>query len=262
MKSWENAEHKINELEQEKAILSDLNVYFDEKREIEINEFLQMVSHELKTPLVPITINLDLILRLDSTNLTEKQRKCLNEINTNVGFLSQLIRNLLDAKRFAFGKIVISKQQTDIGKIIVDAIDLIKQSQSNMPTIVCDVRQKIPIMCDASRITQVIFNLLKNSVESTSNDGLIVVNVLDGQDTVTVSVSDDGIGIDQEHMDDLFKIFYQSDMSTTREKKGLGLGLYLCKNIIEAHDGKIWAKSSIGVGTTVTFVLPKKLTSE
>ena len=102
---------------------------------------------------------------------------------------------------------------------------------------------------------------MKNSVEATTTDGLIVVNVLDGDDMLTVSVSDDGVGMSQAHVNNLFKIFYQSDMSTTREKNGLGLGLYLCKKIIEAHGGTIWAKSSLSVGTTVTFTLPKGLPS-
>ena len=259
MKS-QDVEHKINELEQEKVLLSELNLYLDEKRDIEINEFLQVVSHELKTPLVPIAINLDLILRHDSINLTKKQRKYLSEISANVAFLSQIIKNLLDAKKFAFGQIIISKQQADLNEIIGNVIQTVRQMRSNIPTITYDMQQKIPITCDVSRVTQVIFNLLKNSVESTTADGLIVVNVLDGDDIITISVSDDGVGISQERMNNLFKLFYQSDMSTTREKNGLGLGLYLCKKIIEAHGGTIWAKSSLGIGTTVTFVLPKGIT--
>lgn len=257
MKSQENVKHKIKELEQEKILLAELNLYLDEKRDIEINEFLQVVSHELKTPLVPIMTNLDLILRHDSINLNEKQRKYLSEIRTNVAFLSQIIKNLLDAKKFAFGEIILSKQQADLNEIIRNVIHMMRQSYSNVPTITYDVQQKIPTICDVSRITQVIFNLLKNSVESTTVDGLIVVNVLNDEDIVTISVSDDGVGISQDRMNDLFKMFYQSDMSTTREKNGLGLGLYLCKKIIEAHGGTIWAKSGLGVGTTITFVLPK-----
>lgn len=257
MKSQEDVKHKISELEQEKILLAELNLYLDEKRDIEINEFLQVVSHELKTPLVPIMTNLDLILRQDSLNLTEKQRKRLSETSTNAAYLLQIITNLLDAKKFAFGKIIISKQQADLNEIIRNVIHMIRQSHSNIPTITYNIQQKIPITCDVSRVTQVIFNLLKNSVESTTTDGLIVVNVLNDEDIVTVSVSDDGAGMSQDQMNNLFKIFYQSDMSTTREKNGLGLGLYLCKKITEAHGGTIWAKSSLGVGTTVTFVLPK-----
>jgi len=249
--------HKINELEQEKVLLTELNLYLDDKRDIEINEFLQVVSHELKTPLVPIIADLDLLLRHDSKNLTEKQRKYLSEINANAKSLSEIIKNLLDAKKFAFGQITISKQQADLNEMIRNVIQIMRQLHSNIPTIIYDAQQKIPITCDVSRVIQVLFNLLKNSVEATPVDGSIAVNVLNGEDIVTVSVSDEGVGMSQDHMDDLFKIFYQSDMSTTRKKNGLGLGLYLCKKIIEAHGGKIWVRSRIDVGTKVTFTLPK-----
>ena len=117
----------------------------------------------------------------------------------------------------------------------------------------------IELNCDAKRISQVLTSLLDNSLKAIQPKlGKIKVSASQLENRVTVSVHDNGCGIPKEELDKVFSKFYQVDMSNTREKGGVGLGLSICQKIIDAHDGKIWIESELDKETTVNFTLPRK----
>jgi signal transduction histidine kinase len=115
------------------------------------------------------------------------------------------------------------------------------------------------VWADARRIRQVLRNLVENAVKYSPQGGPITATVQPDQDRVLVSVSDRGLGIEPKHLDNIFERFYQVDSASTRQVGGSGLGLSISKAIIEAHDGKIWAESEAGVGSTFRFSLPLAL---
>ena len=131
------------------------------------------------------------------------------------------------------------------------------QAISDGIEIVNDVKTDVYAYYDTERISQVFTNLIKNAFKATTKKGKIEIFVEDMQDEVKVSIRDNGIGLPVDALDKIFRKFYQVDTSSTREKGGSGLGLSICKGIIEAHGGKIWAESELGKGATFSFTLMK-----
>lgn len=251
--------HTTKEIEQENLILENLNRYLSEKTELETKEFLEVISHELRTPLVPIKGFTDMLLRDPLSKLTEKQKEKLEIVRLNTSQLLQLITDLLDYKKLLLGEIKMNKLVYDIEKIISDVI-LKLQDETNIygTKINFNINKAVFILCDAQRISQVLFNLIKNSLQAVQKDkGEIEIRVEDKPKEIKVIINDNGKGIPAEKMSKVFSGFYQIDMSSTREKGGAGLGLSFCKLVIDAHSGKICVESDIGRRTTVTFTLPK-----
>lgn len=256
----------INELKQEKIFLKEINKYLS-KKEVEVEEIMEMLSHELRTPMVPITVHTDMLLGGHFGKLNEKQRKRLKVVSSSIKYMHRFISNLIDVEKFEIGEILFDKKQHDLNEIILDTISSMKDEKNELDeklhyfqkTKTSDTLFPIPVFCDSRRISQVLINLIENSLDAIPKDkGQIEINVEDGEvNTIRVTVKDNGTGIPQDKLSHIFSKFYQVDMSRTREKGGAGLGLCLCKKIIESHDGKIWATSTVGRGTVVTFTLPK-----
>jgi len=123
------------------------------------------------------------------------------------------------------------------------------------------IERKIPdalpdIYGDHDKLMQVVTNLLSNAVKFTDNEGMVIVSAECSEDQICVSVEDNGRGIPEGHIDKVFEKFHQVDSSATREKGGTGLGLAICKEIVEHHEGKIWAESQLGKGSIFHFALP------
>ena len=256
----------INELKQEKIFLKEINKYLS-KKEVEVEEIMEMLSHELRTPMVPITVHTDMLLGGHFGKLNEKQRKRLKVVSSSIKYMHRFISNLIDVEKFEIGEVFLDKKQHDLNEIILDTISSMKDEKNELDeklhyfqkTKTSDTLFPIPVFCDSRRISQVLINLIENSLDAIPKDkGQIEINVEDGEvNTIRVTVKDNGTGIPQDKLSHIFSKFYQVDMSRTKEKGGAGLGLCLCKKIIESHDGKIWATSTVGRGTVVTFTLPK-----
>lgn len=263
---WPGTCHTISELQQEKIFLKEINEYLS-KKEVEVEEIMETLSHELRTPMVPIKVHTDMILGGHFGKLNEKQYKRLKVVSSSIKYMHRFVSNLIDVEKFEIGEIFFDKKQHDLNEIILDTISSMGDEKNKldenlhyspkMKTL--DTVFSIPVFCDSKRISQVLINLIENSLDAIPKDkGQIEINVEDGEsNTIRVTVKDNGTGIPQDKLSHIFSKFYQVDMSRTREKGGAGLGLCLCKKIIEAHYGKIWATSTVGRGTTVTFTLPK-----
>ena len=256
------SDDEIGELVNSFNIMSDtIKQKTQEAKETDIakDEFLSMITHELKTPLVPIQGYVDILLGEHLGPLTEKQRERLKIIKSSSESLLRIISDLLDAQKLELGKLVVKKESHDIKDTIEKAVESLQpRAIENKVTINQHLDKKIVVPHDPERIRQVLTNLLKNSLDVVeSNSGLIEIFVEDSSKEVKIIVKDNGPGIPKENQEDLFKKFYQVDTSLTREVGGSGLGLAICKGLVEEHGGTIFAESTPGMGATFSFTLPK-----
>ena len=222
------------------------------------DEFLAMITHELKTPLVPIQGYSDILLSGHLGNLTKEQRERLEVIKSSSRSLLQLITDLLDVQKLELGQLRMKKENTSIGATIEKAIEtMLPEANENHVEITHNAKD-IVVFHDQERIVQVLTNLIKNSLKAVSpKTGKIQVFMYDSPQEVRIAVKDNGIGIPPEYLKKIFRKFYQIDSSLTREKGGSGLGLVICKGIVEEHDGKVFVENNSNGGATFSFVIPK-----
>jgi two-component system phosphate regulon sensor histidine kinase PhoR len=219
-------------------------------------QLLSTVSHELRTPLASIKGFTSTLLREDVEWDEDAQREFLEIIDQESNRLTELIENLLDMSRVEAGALSIEKERTDIRRLLQEAIAEIR-AHAGKHSFVLDIPAKIPsITADPRRIRQVTHNLLQNAIKYSPDGGQITVRATPGAKYLTVQVSDEGLGIPQEHHDRIFERFFQVDSASTRRTGGSGLGLAICKSIVEAHGGRIWFESEPGKGSTFYFTLP------
>jgi signal transduction histidine kinase len=239
------------------------------------DEFISMVSHELKTPITPIKLYSDMLLKSGFMGtLTQKQRKAIETIKKSVERLQILISDMFDVHKLEIGKFNISKKNIDVSELISESLSaLLPLAQAKKIKLVSEVKAGGNIVCDPNKIEQVISNLVKNAIDFVPSDtGKVVVRVEDSsqsypdrgndnnsdEDNLLIfTVEDNGIGIPVEKASDLFKKFYQIDTSASRKHGGTGLGLAICRGIIEAHGGKIWLDIEYDKGARFKFTLPK-----
>ncbi|MGQ0376271.1 MAG: sensor histidine kinase [Nitrososphaerota archaeon] len=234
----------------------------DDARKIDIakDEFLAMITHELKTPLVPIQGYADILLTERFGNLNEKQKERLSVIKESSTSLLQLINDLLDAQRLELGKLRMKMITHNVDSIISKAIDTMLPKIKDAKLQIRHIKAGgLNIACDKERILQVLTNLIKNSIEAIyPNSGTIEISVTNFLDKIQFAVKDNGQGVPKESVPYLFDKFYQADSSLTREKGGSGLGLAICKGIIDAHSGDIWVEQKPNE-VVFYFTIPKNL---
>src|SRR3972149_2415429 len=233
----------------------------DEAQKIEIakDEFLAMITHELKTPLVPIQGYADILLGGHLGELNKNQKERVEIIKSSSESLLQLISDLLDAQKLELGQLKIKAQVNNL-KSTLDKIiaAMAPQAISDQVELTHNLKGDSYALYDEERIQQVLANLIKNSIRAVQpKTGKVEVLVEDYKNDYKIYVRDNGKGIPKTAMDKIFKKFYQVDTSTTREKGGSGLGLAISKGIIEAHGSEIQFESELGRGTTFSFILPK-----
>ena len=258
--SQNSTSHGRRELEQENQMLKELAESFEGKASSDMEQFFSMISHELKTPLVPIAGYVKMLKEEQFGNLDVIQKEKLGIIDSNTTSLSKLIQNMLDYQKLSSGTMEMKKEVNNIEKILNDALaSLDSEFKQKEVEKMVSIEGNVELICDAQRILQVSTALLDNSLKAIQPKlGKINVSVSQLGNEVTVSISDNGCGIPKDQLDKVFSKFYQVDMSNIREKGGVGLGLSICQKIIDAHDGKIWIESELDKGTTINFTLPRK----
>ena len=218
------------------------------------DEFINIAAHELRTPIQPILGLTDILY---SKIKDEDQRELLDIIIRNAKRLKRLTDNVLDVTKIESQSLVFNKEKLNLNSVVSDVLKeyVNKNITQEMAKIVYDFKPKngIFVEADKDRLSQVIHNLLDNALKFTYYNQMIFVIVALNKDKeqVTVSVKDTGEGISEEILPNLFSKF------KTYSNTGTGLGLYICKNIIESHGGKIWAENNYdGKGATFRFTLP------
>ncbi len=226
------------------------------------SEFLSNVSHELKTPLVSIRGYSELLYDEKLGSLPDAHKKALEAIIRNTERLTRLIDSLLFLSVQQMGKpeIRMRPMLLPIGEIITNTMaDMKVLAEKKDLTLIKDIPDELMIMGDRDRLTEVFMNLMDNAIKFTPVGGKITVKAHDEKEKVHITMTDTGIGIPENVLPLLFQRFFQADASLTRKYGGTGLGLYICKNIIDAHRGEIWIESRVGAGTTVHIRLLKKI---
>lgn len=218
------------------------------------DEFLAMLSHELRNPLAPVRSGLDLLSLEDS-----QHRDTIEMMQQQVEHLVRLVDDLLDVSRIMRGKVELRKKPTQIAPLIEHAHETLRdaiQHAGHQLTMHIPA-QPIWVNADAVRIVQVIENLLKNACKYTDPGGEISIAMEVQENILTITVRDNGIGIDGDLLPQVFNLFTQSDRTLDRSQGGLGIGLTLVKNLVEMHRGSVSAESDgLGLGCTFTVQLP------
>ncbi|MBI4313543.1 MAG: HAMP domain-containing histidine kinase [Candidatus Omnitrophica bacterium] len=240
-------------LEAQKADLQEVNRKLEALGAVK-DEFVANVSHELRTPLTVIREGIALVCDAKLGPVTKNQREFLNEISANAERLADLVNNILDISKFEQGRLRLRMRPVRLQGLF-DAV--IKQYRlvAGRRSFCVEAPGLPSVMADPDRISQVLVNLISNAIKFTGHDGHItLMGRLEG-DGVSVSVGDDGPGIAPEDLPKLFQRFSQLGQDPGG-RKGTGLGLALCKDLIELHGGTISAHSEAGKGTTFKFILP------
>jgi two-component system phosphate regulon sensor histidine kinase PhoR len=231
-----------------------------EKNEAFRKEFLQNLAHEFKTPVFAVQGYLETLISGAMDN-PEVSKKFLNNAYHNTERLINLISDLDEITKLESGKQQLHLQYfiiQDLVNEVFDALMIKTQTKNIKCTIKKGCEQPITVYADKEKIRQVIINFVDNAIKYGNQDGHVEASIYktDNQN-VLFEISDDGIGIAEEHLPRIFERFYRTDYGRSRNIGGTGLGLAICKHIIEAHGQLIHVRSTPGVGTTFGFTLSK-----
>ncbi len=219
-------------------------------------EFSANVSHELKTPLQSI-LGYAEIMKNGLVKDEDKQR-FLERIHAEAGNMIELIQNIMELSRLDENKTLDEFEDVDLLKL-AQSVTLRLKHKAQTKGVTLNVSGSSACVCGVQSIlSEVLYNLVDNSIKYNKDNGKVDVKVQDGSEEVTVSVNDTGIGIGAADRERVFERFYRADKSHSKEIGGTGLGLSIVKHGVLFHKGRVELESEPGVGTTITFVLPKK----
>ena len=220
-------------------------------------EFVANVSHELRTPLSMIKGYVETLINGAKDDPTVATR-FLRTIEKHADRLTYLIEDLLTISRLESGQIVMNIQKVELRPVANEVVnDLQSRAEDKKVVLENQVPANLMVRADADRIQQVLFNLVDNCIKYGRVEGHVWIGALAVDDRrIEVSVRDDGPGIPPDAIERVFERFYRVDKARSREQGGTGLGLSIVKHIVQSHGGEVWAKSTLGQGTTFLFTLP------
>jgi len=231
------------------------------KNEAYRKEFLQNLAHEFKTPIFAIQGYVDTLL---SGAMEEEvvRKRFLENTAKNADRLVNLVSDLDEISKLESGEQLLYKQNfiiQDLMRETFDSLSFKTYIKNIKPVIKKGCEAPVTVFGDKEKIKQVLINLIENACKYGKSNGNIIASVYRTDDhTVLVEISDDGIGIEEEHLPRIFERFYRTDAARSRDKGGTGLGLAICKHIIEAHGQTIHVRSTPEVGTTIGFTVNTK----
>jgi PAS domain S-box-containing protein len=217
-------------------------------------EIVANASHELRTPLALIKGYATTLLRPDIALDEEETRRFLNNVSISADRLSRMIDDLLYASRLELNQLELHPCKFDLGKKTQQVLAWIQPYAKNRLLVADMVPDPMEVWADPDRVEQVLVNLLSNAIKYSPPQSTIIVQgrVLGDPRQAIIHVIDEGVGIAPEHLSHIFERFYVAETS----KQGVGLGLYICKKLVKAMSGEIWAISELGRGSTFSFSLP------
>jgi signal transduction histidine kinase len=222
------------------------------------NEYISIVTHELRLPMTSIKGYTDLIIGGMVGSLNEQQNEFLQIVKRNLDRMSILIRDLSDISRIESGRMKFELDQFSLAETLDDVLDSLRESiEAREQKLVLDLSENLSdVYADQNRIGQVLTNLISNANKYTPDGGEITVRVLQNGRFARVNIIDTGIGISEEDQAKLFTQFFRSDSEEVREQVGWGLGLSIVRKIVEAQGGEIGCQSELGSGSNFTFTVP------
>lgn len=244
------------------AVFSLLNNNLKLRKNLEIlhkqkDDFAAMASHELRTPLVPIKGFAEILQKEDESDKKEL-KKIFGKIYKNAARMDRLIENIILAQKLESNQMKIHKNKFRVNSLIDEIVESFSKNNTKNVQFIKNIENVIQINSDQDKIHQILTNLILNSIDFVhENQGIITIGAVKKHDKVLFSISDNGTGISKENLDKLFLKYYQVNNSITRKHTGFGLGLSICKNLVEALGGKISAKSIENQETTFYFEIPE-----
>ncbi|MGH6636371.1 MAG: ATP-binding protein [Gammaproteobacteria bacterium] len=233
-----------------------------QRKNAEIQQFYHLLSHEMKTPLTSAREFVSIVLDGLAGSLSEAQREYLSYARESCDQMTLGLNDLLDSTRLETGKLHIALQPGCVSTLVARVVvSMAPQAQDKRIQLEQSIAPDLPqVLMDEKRITQVLTNLLSNALKFTPERGEVSVRV--GNDPerprcVLVSVSDTGRGIEPAQLDQVFDRLYQIRSGDATIEGGLGLGLYICREVVRLHGGEIWVDSTPGEGSTFFFTVPK-----
>lgn len=234
----------------------------DVSREAEIerlkNEFISTVSHELRTPMTSIKGYADLLFLGMAGGLTDTQQEFLKIIKSNADRLTALVNDILDISRIETGRMRLTIEPLDLCELVSQAVvSFQEQYRDKGVVLIWEEAVGLPkVRGDATRVTQVLNNLLANAWQYTPRGGRVTVSVRPKDGFLQVDVDDTGIGISPSDVGRIFDRFYRADHPIVQESEGTGLGLSIVRMFVEMLAGEIWVESELNVGSRFSFTLP------
>jgi PAS domain S-box-containing protein len=217
------------------------------------DEFIGLASHELKTPVTSISGYLQIIER--GLAADDKNKAFINKALLQVNKLTTLISDLLDVSKIQMGKLPFSYTSFDLAELLTDVAEMMQQSHITHHVELNYGNQPIMLHADHQRMEQVIINLITNGVKYSPGTDRLIINAGIINNRIRVSVQDFGIGIAKDQQQRIFSRFYRVE-NLAAHMSGLGIGLYICHEIISRHKGKMWVESEVGKGSTFFFEIP------
>ncbi|WP_438029244.1 sensor histidine kinase [Sorangium sp. So ce233] len=225
------------------------------------DDFLSIVSHDLRNLLSGIVLSTELLVSDGSAHDEEGgPAVAAARIRRYAARMSRLINDLVDVASIESGKLATTPQRSDAGALLVETVEMFQPVASERGiSIELEVAERsLPAEFDQERLLQVLSNLVSNSIKFTAPGGRIRVCGERAGGELRFSVSDTGPGIPRDLLELVFERFWQA---SEKDRRGLGLGLYICKSIVEAHGGRIWVESRLGEGSTFHFTIPDRASS-
>jgi len=222
------------------------------------SDFLNVTSHELRTPMSAIKGYIQMIKTQTLGETTKEQKNALNIVLRNINRLDHLIQDILDISRLESETLKLIPEKTNVKTMVEETVETM-QSSADLKHITINtvIEDKIPeITVDQERIKQVIINTISNAIKFSPDGSIINVRSKENKDFILVEIQDFGRGIPKDKQKKIFETFYQVDSGMDRKFGGAGLGLAISRGIILAHGGEIWVESIVGKGSIFYFTLP------
>jgi signal transduction histidine kinase len=221
------------------------------------DEFISVVSHELRTPLTSMHSALKILATGKLGSLSKDGQQILEIADDNTERLVRLVNNVLDLQRIESGEVKMEKQICNISTLMIQATETMQPMAQHHGVVLVVEPIDMNILVDSDYIVQALTNLISNAIKFSAVNGKVWLTAENRPNVeVLLSVCDEGQGIPSDKLESIFERFQQVDSSDSRRKGGTGLGLTICRNIVEQHEGKIWAESTLGKGSTFSFTLP------
>jgi signal transduction histidine kinase len=224
------------------------------------DDFLATVSHDLRSLLGGLSLSAQLLLEKAPTGASgDLTRKCASTSQRLVARMSRLVNDLLDVASIDAGKVALLMEESDVADVLRDTLEAFEPLAAAKGVSISAEAGMPPCVgrFDSGRILEVLANLVSNALKFTTSGGRVSIRVAREGNELRFAVNDTGIGIPEDALQGVFEKFKQ----VAKDRRGLGLGLYISKGIVEAHGGRMWGESQLGVGSTFHFAIPRSLTS-
>jgi PAS domain S-box-containing protein len=239
---------------QDRILLAIEDITERKAMEYRKEDFINIASHEMRTPLTSIKGNLQILEKIAEKKDDTVYIKGLSTAKKSVARLERLIYDLLDVSKMQFGKVEFNYERVNLSSLLDESIEIIQQESPGYKVVVSGLKNQI-IEADYGRLEQVIINLLSNAVKYSPDASEIKVHVSSMAGYCKVSVVDDGLGINKHDQKRIFERFYRAE-EISEKFPGVGVGLYVCQQIINEHNGTLWLESKEQKGSTFSFTIP------